>query len=315
MRSAEDGGGKPGAAELRRGARSGAAQPAWSGVRSAARVNFSSLSIGFDMLKTVPPTQGYAPKRRPSPEREGLLAGVRAPEHPPDPGWCAVPGRSRRVASISALTSIGALVGTDIAGIAYDVQPIHWAAGSLLVFSALLVPVQELRGNSPARKTSLSRPLAAAAAVAAVAVTTAPRFAPIVIAAALSPAWVGPVATPPLVGRIDDWSLAKIIVLAAIAGGIWFVAPYGVLVLVAWVLSNVIGGVVDAQLDTRNAHGSDPAATAARMRTLQSGVGAADGVGASYLLAETSVAWLALPSALFAFSGAAVLLVIDRRRR
>jgi hypothetical protein len=87
------------------------------------------------------------------------------------------------------------------------------------------------------------------------------------------------------------------------------------LVLVAWVLSSVLGGVVDAQLDTRSAYGPDPAATAGRMQTLQAGAGAAAGVGASYVLAETSVAWLALPSALLAFSGAAALLVIDRRRR
>lgn len=233
-------------------------------------------------------------------------------------------GRSRRVASLSALTSIGALAGTGIAGIAYDVQPIYWAAGSLLVLSALFVPVQELRGNSPAGKTSLPSPLAAAAAVATVAVNTAPRFAPIVIAAALSPAWVGPaaalaavskLAAPPLVGRTDEWSLAKILVLAALAAGVWLIAPYGALVLAAWALSNVIGGVVDAQLDTRSAHGSDPAATAARMQTLQAGAGAAAGVGASYLLAEASVVWLALSSALLAFSVAAVLLVIDRRGR
>jgi hypothetical protein len=120
--------------------------------------------------------------------------------------------RSRRVASLSALTSIGALAGTGIAGVAYDVQPVYWAAGSLLVLFAFLVPVRAFHGNSPAGKTSLPGPLAAAAAVATVAVTTAPRFAPIVIAGALSPAWVGPAATlaavsklaaPPLVSRED----------------------------------------------------------------------------------------------------------------
>lgn len=232
-------------------------------------------------------------------------------------------GRSRRVATVATVINIGALAGTSLAGVAYEMGPIYWAAGSMLILVALGGRVADREAAHSAEKPRLPVPLVGAAVIASISTSTAARLAPIFVAAALSPAWVGPAAVlaalsslsvPLLVGRADRWPLQGLLMLAGGAGGVWLVAPYGALVLVAWVVSSLLGGVVDGQLDTRSAQGSDPYAAVARMQTIQAGAGVAGGIAASYVLTKSSVSVLALLSVVIAALGVVALAWVGGRK-
>lgn len=252
---------------------------------------------------------------------------------------------SPQIAWVSAFSTTGALVGTMVAGWFYTAPAPVWAAASLLILVALAVPVvaagglsgnvsqivtlvyaqlaDRAREGAHAPVSRLPVALLAASFVATVASTALPRLGVVVVALVASPAWVGPAslfaalaafAVPLVVARADGWSLRAVSAFSVLSAAVWVVAPVGVVAVVAcWAVSSFVGGVVDGQVDSRAAAGSDPSASLARLQTAQAFVAAGTGLVVAPMLEVLSPASLAAAVSGFVLLGTCVVSYVESR--
>lgn len=256
---------------------------------------------------------------------------------------------SPQIAWVSAFSTSGALVGTMVAGWFYAAPAQVWVAVSLLILAALAVPVvaagsssgdvsqivalvhaqlvhaqlaERTREEAHASAARLPVALLAASFVTTVASTALPRLGVVVVALVASPAWVGPASlfaalaaflVPLVVYRADGWSLRAVSALSVLSAAVWLVAPVGVVVVACGAVSSFVGGVVDGQVDSRAAVGSDPSASLARLQTAQAFVAAGTGLVVAPMLEVLSPASLAAAISGFVLLGTCVVSYVESR--
>lgn len=181
---------------------------------------------------------------------------------------------------------------------------------------------ERTREEAHASAARLPVALLAASFVTTVASTALPRLGVVVVALVASPAWVGPASlfaalaaflVPLVVYRADGWSLRAVSALSVLSAAVWLVAPAGVVVVACGAVSSFVGGVVDGQVDSRAAVGSDPSASLARLQTAQAFVAAGTGLVVAPMLEVLSPASLAAAISGFVLLGTCVVSYVESR--